>query len=196
MTELDGQGWGIGDAAALVAEIDRDLTDRQSHYPEQVRKGRISQQEADYLVGLIGDIREDLTFEFAILQPGQIHDPHQRKPRVTWRDKIRWIDGELERRRDRLPELVAKGRLTQDDCDKRIRAIEQLRRLYWNRMFMWEAPAGPAREYLEALHSAVLAGADTKLLYSSEGARIYRELVRKHLAAVELETGAQGELAA
>jgi hypothetical protein len=198
MTKLDGEGWGIADAAALVAEIDRDLADREAHYPDQARKGRIAQEEADYLVGLIGDIRADLLFAFAPLAPGELRGSYERpNPRVTWSAKVKWINGELEHRCKRLPDLVAKGRLTQADADRRIGAIEQLRRLYWNKLFQWQPPEGPAIEYLRALRSAVDARADTSALRSSEGAKIYRELVRRHMAAVEQESGqAQGELVA
>jgi hypothetical protein len=194
---LDGDAWGVSDAAALVAEIDRDLAEREGHYPEQVRKGRLGQKEADYLVGLIRDIREDLAFAFAPLAPHEIRATCERpNPHVTWRDKVRWINGELEHRRQRFPELVAKGRLSDTDAQKRISAMEQLRRLYWNKLFQWRPPEGPANDYLRALRAAADAGADTKALRVSEGARIYRDLVRRHLADVELEENAQGELAA
>jgi hypothetical protein len=194
---LNGEEWGVSDAAALVAEIDRDLGERESHYPDQVKKGRISQKEADYLVGLIRDIREDLGFAFAPLGPNEIRATWERpNPHVTWRAKVQWINGELEQRRKRFPELVAKGRLSGNDAQRRISAMEQLRRLYWNKLFQWRPPEGPASDYLRALRSAVDAGAETAALRSSEGAKVYRELVRRHMADVELEEGAQGELAA
>lgn len=196
MPQLDGQAWGVSDAAELVAEIDRDLADRLAHYPEQVRKGRLRREEAEYLTDLLRDIRADLLFEFRPLGAGEILDPIAHAPRVTWQNKVRWINGEIEHRKERLPELVAKGRIIQADADRRISAIEHLRRLYWNRMFQWEPPAGPARDYLDALHSAVRAGISTELLRHSEGRRVYLELVRTHMAAVALEENAQGELAA
>jgi hypothetical protein len=188
---FDGEAWGVRDAAALVAEIDRDLEDRTKHFPEQVRKGRINQQEADYLIGLIRDIRSDLAIAFAPIGAGE-----PVASRVTWSAKVRWIKGELEHRRERMPDLVAKGRITANDAQKRISAMEQLRRLYWERMFQWEPPAGPARDYLEALRRAINNGADTSLLFNSEGAREYREIVRAHVREVELEERGQGELAA
>lgn len=190
---LNGEPWGVRDAAALVAEIDRDLEDRTTHFPEQVRKGRINQQEADYLIGLIRDIRSDLVIEFSPIGSGA---ESNRPPRVTWTAKVRWINGELEHRKERLPELIAKGRITANDAQKRISAMEQLRRLYWKGMFQWEPPAGPARDYLAALRRAIAAGADTSLLFNSEGGRHYRELVRAHAREVELEEQRQGELAA
>lgn len=194
---LDGEAWGIRDAATLVAEIDRDLAERQAHYPDQVRKGRISQREADYLVDLICDIRDDLMFAFAPVKAGELRDTWERpKPRVTWRDKVRWLEGELEHRRTRLPELVRKGLISGNDAQVRLSVIEQLRRLYWNNLFQWQPPEGPALDYLRALRSSVGAGAKLEELRKSEGARIYRELVRKHLATVELEREEQGELVA
>jgi hypothetical protein len=193
--QLDGTSWGILDAAAIVAEIDRDLAEREAHYPEQQRKGRLDKSEADYLLELIRDIREDLQSDFAPLQPGEIREP--RKPRVTWPLKTRWIRGELEHRRKRLPDLVAKGRITELDCERRIGTMEQLERLYWNRMFMWEPPVQEARDYLAARSAAARSGAGSQSLDGSEGQRIYRDSVRAHLSAVALESGqAQGELAA
>lgn len=194
---LDGATWGIADAGAIVAEIDRDLAERAAAYPEQVRKGRLSQTEADYLSGLLGDIREDLDFAFAMIGPGEIRETWERpNPRVTWRDKVRWIRRELEARERRLPDLVAKGRLTAADAEKRIAAIEQLRRLYWCKLFQWQPPEGPALDYLKALRSTARSGARLEELRSSEGAGIYRELVRRHMATVELEEQKQAELAA
>jgi hypothetical protein len=196
----DGQGWGIWDAAALVAEIDRDLGERQAAYPELVKKGRISKEEAGYRTTVITDIREDLTFAFTPLGDGEIRGTWWRSdPRVTWREKVAWINRELGDRRQRYPELIKKGRLTKEEADLRLEAIAHLRRLYWDRMFQWQPPEGPAREYLAALHATVLAGGFDALakIRKSEGQQIYREFVRRHLAIVASESPeAQGRMVA
>lgn len=187
--QLDGEAWGIRDATALVAEIDRDLGDRQAHYPEQVRKGRLDQREADYRLELIRDIREDLLFAFAPPRAGEIRATFERGNwRVTWRDKVRWIERELANRQEHYPERVNKGRMTAEEAEQRIAAIANLRRLYWNKLFQWQPPDGPALEYLKTASAPI----------NCEGAEIYRELVRRHAAELELEEAGnkQGELVA
>jgi hypothetical protein len=197
---LDGQSWGISDAAALVAEIDRDLGERQASYPELVRKGRLNAEEGDYLLSVVRDIREDLLFAFAPLGDGEIRETWERGDwRVTWANKVRWIDLDLTDCRQRFPELVAKGRLDGNAAQRRIGALEHLRRLYWNNMFQWQPPEGPALDYLKANRAQVLSGAGKEArdaLFKSEGAKLYRETVRRHMAAVEAEDAEQGRLVA
>lgn len=202
MTEpLNGEEWGVADAAALVAEIDRDLGERAATYGELVRKGRLDQREADFVAGLVGDIRDDLADAFAPLAAGECRPCCPRTARVTWRDKIRWIDRELADRKATYPELVRKGRLTEADARVRIGAIAHLRRLYWNRMFMWDPPEGPAREYLAALRSAALSGvagaAARQPISNSEGGKLYRQFVRDHMAELDREADSgQGRMVA
>jgi polyhydroxyalkanoate synthesis regulator phasin len=196
----EGQGWGVWDAAALVAEIDRDLGEREVVYPELVKKGRIAEQEAAYRMSVIRDMRDDLTFAFRPLADGEIAGSWERAdPRVTWCEKVAWINRELADRQDRFPELVKKGRMTKDEAERRLEAVEHLRRLYWDRMFQWQPPEGPAREYLAALRATTLAGGYDALarIRKSEGQQIYREHVRRHLAIVASERpDAQGRLVA
>jgi hypothetical protein len=102
---------------------------------------------------------------------------------------------ELADRRERFPEAVSKGRMTEADARLKIRTIAALVRLYWNQLFMWEPDAPAAADYLDRLRRA--SAAELEELRSSDGAKIYRELVRKHLADVELESEeAQGRLVA
>lgn len=198
--KYDGQGWGVWDAAALVAEIDRDLGERAVAYPELVKKGRLSAEEADYRMTVIRDIRDDLTFAFRPLADGEILGSWERAdPRVTWREKVAWINRELGDRRQRFPELVKKGRLTQDQAETRLEAIAHLRRLYWDRMFQWQPPEGPARDYLTAVRATTLAGGYDALakIRKSEGRQLYQEFVRRHLAIVASESPeAQGRMVA
>lgn len=187
MGELDGEAWGISDVAALISEIDRDLGERAALSAELVRKGRVSQAEADYVAAVVGDIRADLLFAFS---PMDNRETWQRPdPAVSWNDKCRWLRGELELRRKTYPELVAKGRMTEADAKQRGRAVAALHRLYWERMFQWLPPEGPAREYLDALRAAAELRSSGKParreLRSGDGAKIYRELVRRHMAEVE-----------
>jgi hypothetical protein len=198
---LDGTMWKVSDAAALVAAVDKELAAAIAEDKGLVAKGRIKQQEADWRELVIADIRDDLLFHFAPLQDGEIFDANARgEPAVPWADKVRWIDRELDVRRREYPELVAKGRMTDDEARRRGNAIAELRRLYWNRMFMWFPPEGPAADYLRALAAAARldrSGRVTVAINKTEGEKIYRELVRSHLLAVDQETGAaQGELAA
>jgi hypothetical protein len=195
MTALDGTTWGIADAAALVAGIDRELAVRETAFPELVTKGRVRQEEADWNLGVIRDMRADLLFAFASVE-GEIRGSWDRPDNsVTWADKVRWIERELEDARRRFPELVAKGRIDAADAQRRTSTLEHLRRLYWNRMFQWRPPEGPGLDYLRSLEALGHAGARVKP--GSEGQRIYREHVRAHLALVDQESAdAQGRLVA
>lgn len=200
---MNGEAWGVAAAAELVAEIDAELAERSAADEELVTKGRLHRSEADYRKTLVADIRADLAAAFAPLQPGETaNDSGQWRPRpdraIAWADKVRWINGELDDRNASYPELVRKGRLTERQAHRRIRAIEALRRLYWEKLFMWEPPAGPAQDYLAALRSTASAGlaVTSSALFQSEGARIYRELVRRHFVTVGLEADGQGRLVA
>lgn len=198
---LNGEAWGVSDAAALVAEIERDLAEREASYPELVSKGRMDKLEANYRVSLIRDIRDDLMFAFRPLAAGEILETWERGDwRVTWREKVRWIDRELGDRRARAPELIAKGRLSANDAQRRISTMEHLRRLYWNSLFQWQPPEGPALDYLKAQKAAARSGAPRAALLAirqGEGARLYRELVRRHMAELEAEEDdRQGRLVA
>lgn len=195
MSELDGTEWGIAEAGALVAAIDLELAETRATNDALLQKGRIDQREADWRSGIVTDMREDLLHAFAPLAGGEIREPHD--SRVTWSDKVRWINLELEERRARYPDLVAKGRITEAQASRRIAAIAALRRLYWERMFQWLPPEGPALEYLRALRSAANAGVKGRaLLGRSAGHRLYQDLVRAHVAELERERGGEGRLVA
>jgi hypothetical protein len=195
----DCGGWGVKDVVALVQEIERDLSDRERQYPELVRKGRLNEREADAKLAIIRDIRADLLFAFAPLGDGEIR-ADRLDPAIAWRSKVRWINAELEQRRAVSEELVRKGRLDAAQAARSIATLEQLRRLYWERLFMWEPePGSPAAAYLEAskrLHPN--ATERRQELYAGELGRAFRQTIREHIAAVELESDAarQGELAA
>lgn len=45
-----------------IAEIDREITMRQRVYPEQIRRGKMRQAEADLLMGRIQAVRASLVF--------------------------------------------------------------------------------------------------------------------------------------
>lgn len=189
---MSAEEWGIADAAAFVAAIDRELEAATRESVELERKGRQTKAESDYVAALLRDVRSDLAFAFGPIA-GVREDPA-----VRWRDKVRWMKRELGDRRERFPELVTKGRMTEADARLKIRTIAALVRLYWNQLFMWEPDAQPAADYLQTLRRNVNASvAELAKLRASEGAQIYRELVRRHMADVELEgEETQGRLVA
>lgn len=45
-----------------IAEIDREISMRQRVYPEQIRRGKMRQSEADLLMGRIHAVRASLLF--------------------------------------------------------------------------------------------------------------------------------------
>lgn len=189
---MDSNGWGIADAAAFVAAIDRELELATTGSVELVRKGRLTQQESEYVVGLLRDVRSDLAHAFGPFDPDRVQ---RQDPAVSWRSKIQWIKRELADRRELYPELVRKCRLTEDEARRGIRVIAALHRLYWQQLFMWVPDEQPAIDYLARIREAKNASsAELEALRSSEGAKIYRELVRKHMAAVDNEEHGQREL--
>lgn len=182
---MNGEPFSIADAAAFVAAIDAELERTTRENVERVRKGRQSQAESDYVVGLLRDVRSDLTHAF-----GPLHVCFERAdPVVRWRDKVRWISRELEARNRDYPELVRKGRMTEADARTGIRVIKTLYRLYWRELFMWEPEPGPALEWLTDIRRRVTPDAPPP-------PPLYRELVRKHAEQVALEDGDQARLVA
>lgn len=196
---FEDTGWGVRDVAALVREIERDLSEREAQYPGHVAKGRMNQREAEQHLAIIRDIRADLLFAFAPLGDGEIR-AERLEPAIAWRSKVRWIAAELAERNERSEELIRKGRLERDAAQRAIAAMEQLRRLYWVRLFMWEPePGSQAAAYLEAVHKLHPNATERRReLTNGELGRAYRQTVREHVAAVELEEDEhrQGELAA
>lgn len=194
---MNGEHFSIADAAAFVGAIDQDLADTVRDNVELVRKGRLTQREADYVVGLLRDIRSDLFHAFSTVPFESGVCLERADPVIPWRDKVRWIKLELERRRADYPELVTKGRLLEREARLKLAMVRTLHRLYWRELFMWEPDPGPALDWLRAIRRnklAALGGLDEQI---PDGRRLKMELVRKHMATLELEDGkAQGELVA
>lgn len=187
------KGWGVRDAALLIARIDLDLQRRAREDEELIRKGRLNKTEADYRRGVIADIRADLLHYFT---PVNGLAPAMREPAVAWRLKVRWINLELEAAERDGPELERKGRLERGESQKRIRFLAELRRIYWNNLFAWFPEKGEAADYCRALRDLDFADrAACELLRHSAGARAYREELRAIAAIVEGEE-AQGRLVA
>lgn len=187
---MNGDAWGIADAASFVAAIDKELEGATRENVELVRKGRLTDVEAQYVVDLLRDVRSDLAHAFGPFDPGL--GWQRAEPAVSWRSKVRWMKRELDNRRANYPELVNKGRMTEADARLGIRTLAALVRLYWNQLFQWTPDPGPALDYLAELRRG--RAVDLKALRATEGARLYRELVRKHLADVEAAEPEQKEL--
>jgi hypothetical protein len=188
--------FAIADAAAFVAAIDQELADVAAAHVDQVRKGRLSQKEADYVVAVLRDMRSDLAHAFSVI-PWQSGDSIERPdPAVPWRQKVRWVKLELEQRRADYPELVRKGRLEESVARRKLAMIRTLHRLYWRELFMWEPDPGPALDWLQAIRRCKLGEISAIDARIPDGRRLKRELVRKHMAELELEENGQMELVA
>lgn len=190
---MNGELFKIADAAAFVAAIDRELDERARENVLLVRKGRLSQREADYLTELLRDVRSDLAHAFGPLAIGAAIE--RADPAVRWRAKVKWVAGELAHTDD-YPELVRKGRMTIEDAKRKTRMIATLHRLYWRELFMWEPDTGPALDFLLAIRSRKTATSEEIDRAVPNGREAYRELVRKHVAGLELEAAKQMELVA
>lgn len=198
---LDGSFWHIADAAAFVAAIDGELADRARSCAERVRKGAMHPREAEHVVGLLADMRVDLLHAFAPVPEGEPRGPLREDPVFTWTDKVTWIRKERDALEATIPELVRKGRMTIDDARRARRVLAVLHKLYWREMFMWRPPEGPAADYLRALRAEAVAGGIAYRgktdLYWSDGAKLYRQMVRDHVALIEAENDdAQGRMVA
>lgn len=193
-------GWGIKDAMALIAELDKELATIEADAADRIAKGRLTQQEADYVSGLVKDIREDLTYHFGPIERGELAPPAKTNCAVAWGDKLRWINAELAERQRDYPEAVRKGRMTEGQARRGLAFVAALRRMYWNHLFCWSPPAGPAANYLEDLHAIAENGWADKdrleALRASPGARELQDLVRGHMDRVELEEQGQRSLVA
>lgn len=196
MTAMNGEAWGIWDAAAMVAAIDAELGRMAARHETLLAKGRIDPRVAAYHADLAGDIRADLAHCFGPFDPAKGWE--RPPPVLPWRDKVRWIGAELDERREKCPDLVAKGRMTEADAADGIHLFGQLRRLYWNNAFMWEPEEEEARAYVLALRSAdKLDEARIAELRAGPGYRRMQEAMRAHLVLLEQESGdAQGRLVA
>lgn len=188
---MSAASFGINDPAAFLAAIDSELEDTTREGVELLRKGRQTQAEADYVTGLIRDIRSDLVHAFGDLPIGA--NQERAAPAVRWRDKVRWIRREVERREADFPEAIRKGRLTPQEGRVRLKIVTTLYRLYWQDAFMWEPEPGPALDYMNALRSGTAQSEEAQLI----GRATVREALRLHVAAVDLERNeAQGSLVA
>jgi hypothetical protein len=190
---MNGELFSINDAAAFVAAIDAELDQAARASAALVRKGRLSPAESGYVVGLLRDVRSDLAHAFGPMDPGGCLE--RPDPAVRWRDKVRWIRQELETRERDYPELVAKGRITPTDMRLKIRMLRTLGRLYWRELFMWEPDPGPALDFLLAIRRSKIPPEDLDRAIPG-GRELYRELVRRHAASLELEESGQMELVA
>lgn len=200
MQPLDGAHMAVADAAAFIAELDLDLAERDDRMAEAIAKGRMHASEADHVSGLIRDLRADLLHAFAPVPEGEPRESINREaPDFAWPAKVAWIRAELAALEAAAPEAVAKGRMTAEHAWGRIDAFRLLLRLYWRDMFMWLPPAGPALDYLQDRRGKTLAGvggAELRAHMASDGGKLFRQMVRDHLALVAADNPQQGELAA
>lgn len=190
---MNGERFSITDAAAFIGAIDAELEATTRANVELVRKGRLTQLEADYVTGLIRDIRSDLIHAFGPLERGGCVE--RPDAAVSWTNKVRWIKGEHDQRQADYPEAVRKGRMTDAEARLGLRVMTTLRRLYWAELFMWDAEPGPALDFQQACRQIPPIGMAELNARHDEGRKLYRRLIRAHVAAVEIEDG-QGRLVA
>ncbi len=147
---MNGDHWGIPNAAELVAELERELADRRRFYPGMVDKGRMLKADADYQLAIFAEILADLAVAFG--PPPWI----LAAPRFAWGEKVKALWRELELRRRFYPDRIAKGRMTQDQAHQQFARLEAVHTLYWHQMFGWPKPD---ENWLQAVrdHQALVA---------------------------------------
>ena len=117
---------------ARRAEIERELHRRRDYYPDQVRKGRMTTDEADreidclraVLADLDGDLTAGATF--------------------PWEAKIHCLRREIGLRRKFYPEWIVKGRVDRAQAKLQLERIEAVHFAYWRHMDHWR-PDGATR---------------------------------------------------
>lgn len=144
--------------AALAAELERELHFRESTYDRAVAKGNMHPDEAQHQLAIARAWREDLhRLETALapLRPNPAHpelvEGPMQHPRdiptlhgLDWQTRRAGVQRELTYRARLYPVWIGKGNLTQDDAQRRTRALEAMLDLYEGG-FDWP---GTVAEYL------------------------------------------------
>ncbi|MED5545652.1 MAG: hypothetical protein VYD90_10400 [Pseudomonadota bacterium] len=152
----------------LRTELLRESANRKTTLPALVAKGRITREEAAYEQDVIAAILEDAErFRKALAPVDQgkpMHNPRtiertegSSQNDYTWHQRRAALTRELAYRQRLFPEMIRKGRLTQDQADLYTRRLAAMRGLYeygydYAPSFPVDrAPGGTWREWLAIL---------------------------------------------
>ncbi|MBT0666996.1 hypothetical protein HT136_01270 [Novosphingobium profundi] len=125
----------------LRTEILREIATRKVNLFALVTKGRITREEADYEQDVMNAILEDAERFRKALAPVDQGKPMINPLRVeraegssqhdyTWHQRRAALTRELEYRQRLYPEMIRKGRLTQDQANLYTRRLTAMRGLY------------------------------------------------------------------
>jgi hypothetical protein len=114
-------------------ELADSAQERRVHWPALIRKGRMTQEEANRHAGIWREIGEDMArapdgTRKAKVRYWATHAERRASSPVSWEDKVRELRRELAIRRNRYPKQIAQ--LIHDEADLRVR-MERLEAIHW-----------------------------------------------------------------
>lgn len=115
--------WSIG-AGELRQVVDDEIAQRRASYPGYVRRGQMTQAEADRHLVLIGAVAADLR--------GATPDDGP-----AWADKVGELRREIMLRRRLYPRRVADRRTTEEQARAQMEAMEGVHWQFWIRLTGW-----------------------------------------------------------
>lgn len=115
--------------ATLDAELRRELQQRRRFFPGRVKEGRMSQQEADAQLGMVGAWLEDVGRMHArwVEQRRELGKPAHG---MTWNARRAGILREIDYRERFYPQWVKDGRILEDEAAHRIACLFCLLEIY------------------------------------------------------------------
>jgi hypothetical protein len=133
--------------ADIAAELVREAAARARAYPDRVKKGAMTQQDADYQLALAAALRADCT-RFAQAQPAgaPMVNPltlpigHS----LTWAERRAGLQRELALRARFYPQWIAKGSLTQANATRQTDRLAALLACFEDG-FDWQPTQGTRR---------------------------------------------------
>ena len=124
---------------AIVDELQRELHIRREKYPDRVRKGRMTAQEAEYQIDALAAIAAD--FAWAADEGADPHDSATRFAKAqtmlapfAWSQLVSVLRREIAMRRRYYPEWIRAGTLDADAARHRIERFEVAHLHYWRWM--------------------------------------------------------------
>lgn len=142
MTHAEGWTFTLDQVRGMIAELERELDQRRSHYPERVRKGDMLAADADYRIGILAEIRADLNVAFHARPWTVPTGLNLIEPQYPWPAKVKELERVIAQRERHYPDKIRKGELLEGDAKAQLAALEQVHRLY-HRLLFGYVPAAP-----------------------------------------------------
>lgn len=157
MTHAEGWTYLLATVRGMIAELERELEQRRRHYPDRVRKGDMTQEDADYRTAILAEIRADMNVAFHPKPWTVPTGMNLVEPQFPWAAKVKELERTLAARDRHYPVQVRKGELTEADAAAQLDALRHVRDLYAVKLFGYEtrAPRGTSEAH-EEIRSIIL----------------------------------------